>query len=235
MMGLHDGMRWMVSIGITGIVSGVLCCSLWQVGCADRSAYEVSLVDTTNEYPEQEIWGSTIVLSRDGMITSRIQAGHIARYKQKSETWLDSGVVVDFYGNDGRHTSRLTAKRGLVEGDQDQSDMHAWGNVVVVSDSGQTLETEAIRWDHAQDQIVSDTFVTITTELDTLYGFGLVSDGQLENWEIKKPTGKTVREFDLRREREAEQKTPSDATESDTLEAAIDTLNEIIDTLAAEN
>jgi hypothetical protein len=26
-----------------------------------------------------------------------------------------------------------------------------------------------------------------------LYGFGLISDGTLENWEIKQPTGKTVR------------------------------------------
>ena len=228
MMGSSDSMRWVVSIGITGMVAGVLCCSLWQVGCADRSAYEVSVVDSTSDSPEQEIWESTIVLSRDGMVTSRIQAGHIARYKQKSETWLDSGVVVDFYGNDGRHTSRLTAERGLVEGDQDQSDMYAWGNVVVVSDSGQTLETETIYWDHTLDQIVSDTFVTITTELDTLYGFGLVSDGQLENWEIKKPTGKTVREFDLRREREKKQDVPSDTTESDTLK-------EVIDTLVVEN
>jgi LPS export ABC transporter protein LptC len=224
MMRVHNSMRWVVSIGITGIITGVLCCSLWQVGCADRSAYEVSVADTTKEYPEQEIWESTIVLSRDGMVTSRIQAGHIARYKEKSETWLDSGVVVDFYGNDGRHTSRLTAERGLVEGDQDQSDMQAWGNVVVVSDSGQTLETEAIRWDHARDQIVSDTFVTITTELDTLYGFGLVSDGQLENWEITKPTGKTMREFDLRRERDKKQDVPLDTTASDTLKENIDTL-----------
>ena len=223
MMKFSDSKRWIVCLGITCVLAGVMICSLWQTGCADRSSYEISVSDSTGESPEQEIWESTIVLSRDGIITSRIQAGHIARYKQKSETWLDSGVVVDFFGNDGRHTSRLTAERGLVEGDQDQSDMRAWGNVVVVSDSGQTLETEAIRWDHTLDQIVSDTFVTITTELDTLYGFGLVSDGQLENWEIRQPTGKTVREFDLRRERALKQDTTSDTTESDTLKEVTDT------------
>ncbi len=224
MIGSSDSMRWIVSLGITGVLAVVLCCSLWQTGCVDRSSYEVSMRDSTKESPEQEIWESTIILTRDGVITSRIQAGHIARYKQKSETWLDSGVVVDFFDNEGKHTSRLTAERGLVEGDQDQSDMYAWGNVVVVSDSGQTLQTEAIRWDHTRDEIVSDTFVTITTELDTLYGFGLVSDGQLENWEIKKPTGKTVREFDLRRERDVEQDVTSDTTESDSLKEVIDTL-----------
>ncbi len=223
MIGSSDSMRWFVSLGITGVLAVVLCCSLWQTGCGDRSSYEASVKDSTAESPEQEIWESTIILTRDGVITSRIQAGHIARYKQKSETWLDSGVVVDFFDNDGKHTSRLTAERGLVEGDQDRSDMYAWGNVVVVSDSGQTLQTEAIRWDHTRDVIVSDTFVTITTELDTLYGFGLVSDGQLENWEIKKPTGKTVREFDLRRERDVEQDAPSDTTESDSLKEVKDT------------
>ncbi len=223
MMGSSDRMRRCVSLGITMGLAVVLCCSLWQTGCMDRSAYETSVSDSTVESPEQEIWESTIVLSRDGVITSRIQAGHIARYKQKSETWLDSGVVVDFYDNEGKHTSRLTADRGLVEGDQDQSDMYAWGQVVVVSDSGQTLRTEAIYWDHTRDVIVCDTFVTITTELDTLYGFGLVSDGQLENWEITKPTGKTLREFDLHRKRDVEQDAPSDTTESDSLKEVVDT------------
>jgi LPS export ABC transporter protein LptC len=164
---------------------------LWLIiGCTSRQSSNQIQTDST-EVPEQELWESTVILSNNGTITSRVQAGHIARFKGRDETQLDSGVVVDFYNKEGQHTSVLTSERGTVKGDS--NDLYAWGNVVVISDSGQVLRTEAIRWDHNTDKIISDTFVTITTKFDTLYGFGLISDGTLENWEIKQPTGKTVR------------------------------------------
>ena len=178
-----------VSIGLLLLNLLVLCMT---TGCVSRQPSIEFLVDST-EVPEQEIWESTIILSKDGTITSRIQSGHIARFKGRDETHLDSGVVADFYNKDGKHASVLTSKRATVKGDQ--NDLYAWGNVVVTSDSGQVLRTEAIRWDHTIEKIISDTFVTITTKFDTLYGYGLISDGTLENWEIKQPTGKTVREI----------------------------------------
>ena len=184
-------------------------------GCMDGGSRSFTEADTTLEFPEQEIWNSTITLSRDGIISSRIQAGHISRFKTKTETFLDSGVVVDFYDKQGRHTSKLTSLTGTVIGKQ--NDLYARGNVVVVSDSGHVLRTEAIRWDHTIEKIISDTFVTITTEFDTVYGFGLVSDGQLGNWEIKKPTGTTVRELNLEREK----KRTSDTTQVDTFDSVL--------------
>jgi LPS export ABC transporter protein LptC len=187
-----------VTIGVSFLLTGL------GSGCMSRPSREFAEADSGAEFPEQEIWNSTITLSRNGVVTSKIQSGHIARYKARSETILDSGVVVDFYDREGNHTSVLTSQRGLVK--DEQNDLFAWGNVVVVSDSGQVLRTEAIQWDNAREKIISDTFVTITTALDTLYGFGLVSDGELKNWEIAKPTGKTVRDLavERRRDRQAE-------------------------------
>jgi LPS export ABC transporter protein LptC len=184
---------------LTAIILSLGLAVFFASGCMNRSPEHRTLPDSTMELPEQEIWNSTIIMSRDGATTSIIHAGHIARYKQKTETLLDSGVTVDFYDKQGRHTSVLTSNEGMVKGEE--NDLSAWGNVVIVSDSGQVLRTEAIRWDAATEKIVSDTFVTITSALDTLYGIGLVSDAQLENWEIKKPTGKTYRELDLNRQR----------------------------------
>ena len=192
-------------------------------GCTDRSSERSSGPDSTAGLPEQEIWNSTIIMSQGGETSSIIHAGHIARYKQKTETLLDSGVKVDFYDKQGRHTSVLTSEEGMVKGDE--NDLSAWGNVVIVSDSGQVLRTEAIRWDAESEKIVSDTFVTITSAMDTLYGIGLVSDAQLQNWEIKKPTGKTYRELNLNRQR----KPKIDTIGTDTLKlpANNDTINVI--------
>jgi LPS export ABC transporter protein LptC len=191
-------------------------------GCSNRSAEHISIPDTTGELPEQEIWNSTIIMSRGGETSSIIHAGHIARYKQKTETLLDSGVTVDFFDKQGQHTSVLTSEEGMVEGEE--NNLSAWGNVVIVSDSGQVLRTEAIRWDGTTDKIVSDTFVTITSALDTLHGIGFVSDAQLENWEIKKPTGKTYRELNLNRQR----KPRIDTIRTDTI--SVPSNNDTIDT-----
>jgi LPS export ABC transporter protein LptC len=196
----------------------LLCSSLWVLsassGCTNRQSGSIVKVDST-ETPEQELWGSTVILSKNGTITSRIQAGHISRFKGRAETMLDSGVVVDFYDKDGKHTSVMTSKYGKVQGEQ--NDLYAWGNVVVTSDSGHVLRTAAIQWDHTTQKIRSDTFVTITTQLDTLHGYGLVSDDNLENWEIGQPTGETVRKLVIESHREkrvdtTSTKSPVDST-----------------------
>jgi len=187
---------------------------LLGTGCQQRTLERIGLSDSTKARPEQEIWNSTIILSQNGVSTSKIHAGHIARYKSKTETFLDNGVTVDFYDKQGRHTSTLTSDSAMVQGEQ--NNLFAYGNVVVVSDSGQVLRTEAIRWDATSEKIVSDTFVTITTALDTLYGIGLVSDGELQNWQIEKPTGKTYRELNLERERNRQ----TDTTRTVAAEAA---------------
>ena len=72
--------------------------------------------------------------------------------------------------------------------------MRAIQNVVVKSDSGVTLFTDTLSWDHAQGTIYTDDSVMITTEKqDTLYGIGFESDVQMEHWKILHPSGVTNR------------------------------------------
>ena len=75
------------------------------------------------------------------------------------------------------------------------NDLVAEGNVVVVSDSGVTLYTELLRWDHKKERILSDVFIKLVSEQDTLTGIGFESDSDLENWTIFEPSGVTNREI----------------------------------------
>jgi hypothetical protein len=64
----------------------------------------------------------------------------------------------------------------------------------VKSDSGITLFTSALAWDHDAESIYTEEPVMITTEQnDTLYGVGFESDLELNNWKILKPSGVTGR------------------------------------------
>jgi len=162
--------------------------------------------------PDQEGWNSTVISTDRGRISAKIQYGHMRQYSKRQMVYFDQGVTVDFFNPEGQHTSRATAERGALN--EATNDVEALGHVVVASDSGITLFTEAIRWDHTQQRILSDMFVTVTTaEHDTLYGVGFESDQSLANWVIKKPTGVTEKKVDIKRLQEPKGQEPAVATE----------------------
>ncbi len=72
--------------------------------------------------------------------------------------------------------------------------MRALHNVIVESDSGITLFTDTLSWDHDAELIYTDDSVMITTKQnDTLYGVGFESDLLMNSWRILNPSGVTSR------------------------------------------
>ncbi len=148
------------------------------------------------EIPDQEGWNSTVTTSKNGKVAAIIRYGHMQRFKQRQVVELNGQVTVDFFNEQGVQTSNLVADRGRL--DETNNNIEAFGNVVVVSDTGITLKTERLRWDNSIEKIVSNDFVTIiTAEQDTFYGKGFESDQNLENWRIIAFSGKTSRGLDL--------------------------------------
>ena len=178
-----------------GIILLLVVVALMVVSCAEISIPPAPL-KKSQDVPDQELWDATITFTRDGIPVAVIQAGHISKFSRRSVTYLDSNMVVDFFSKEGKHASRLTAEKGQV--DEVRKDLLATGNVVVATDSGATLKTPALRWDNRSRRIISDAEVIVTTATDTLYGIGFVSDENLENWEIQKPTGRSFRTWERR-------------------------------------
>ncbi len=145
-------------------------------------------------YPEQELFDATIRFYQSDRVSGVLQAGRIRKYEKNSTILLDDGVEMDFFDESGKHTTWLRADSGRA--DEVRKDLHAFGNVVARSDSGQTLETSQLRWENRARRIVSDTRVKLMTPTDTLYGIGFVSDENLKNWTIDQPQGVTFREFE---------------------------------------
>jgi LPS export ABC transporter protein LptC len=76
--------------------------------------------------------------------------------------------------------------------DVDQQTFDFIGAVRVESENNRLLLTEKLLWFREDRHIETESFVSIFTERDTLYGYGLHSDESLQNYEIKKVSGNII-------------------------------------------
>ena len=155
--------------------------------CISCSKVESNGDDSSEELKENEIWNPVIVLTREK--TKLVRAKSEKLYKNTNEMALLVGnVVVDFYNEEGNHISILYSDSARI--DEQNNNLHANGNVYVVSDSGYTLSAKKILWDNRYEMIVAEDSVMFThTEGDTLYGIGFESDIDLERFKIFRPFG----------------------------------------------
>ena len=172
---------------ITFILAAV-CVLCGLVQCQRLDDRSGSGPESTKEVPEQESWNSRIILSDKGETTAIIRAGHIRQFEKRQIAEIDSGLTVDFYARDGTHASVLTAENGLY--DRKTQDMRAVGSVMVISDSGDTLRAEELRWNNTQRKILADGPVRISNPQGVQTGVGLRSSANLEDWTLNKVTGK---------------------------------------------
>lgn len=167
-------------------------------GCQKRQEDTATNIEEI-EFPDQEGWNSTVTSTKNGIVSAIIQYEHMQQFKKRKVVEFDGGIVIDFFDEQGIHTSNLTSKKGRL--DEATNNIEAFSNVVVVSDTGITLKTERVWWDNSREKIISDQFVTIiTADDDTIQGDGFESDQNLENWIIlgkDKGRGKLSKGVDL--------------------------------------
>lgn len=159
------------------------------LGCDEKlKPSVVPLPDT--DIPSQESWNSTITFSDSARVKAILWAGHIAQFSEHRYTVLSDSIRVDFFDADQNHTSLLTARRGRVN-DATQ-DFVAYGNVVVISDSGTTLKTDSLFWTNATRKIHTQAFVDIVSPTEHIMGHGMESDQNLKNYRIFRVTGSAL-------------------------------------------
>ena len=156
-------------------------------GCEEKIKPSITNTKLGQDIPTQESWDARIIFTNSGKITGILKAGHIAMYAAKKYTILDSNITVDFFDENEKHTSILTAQRGKVN--DVTKDFEANEHVVVISDSGTTLRTEELYWDNTNRKIHTPAFVEIISPKEQIQGHGLISDQSLKNYTILKVIG----------------------------------------------
>lgn len=136
---------------------------------------------SVEELPSQESWNSIITFSDSGKISAILYTGHLRKYDDKRETFLDQNIKVDFFDQEEVHTTTLTSIKGRV--DESVNNLFAIDSVVVFSDSV-TIKTDEMMWRNKDRKIVSDKFVTVISPNETIQGYGFESDQSLRNYVI---------------------------------------------------
>ena len=157
------------------------------IACGSRGESDNS--DYTEELIENEIWNPLIILSREEAKIVTAKAEKLYKYSGKKSLLIGS-VEVDFFGEEGDHISILHSDSAQI--DELSNNLHANGNVYVVSDNGYTLTTSQLFWDNRYQMIIAeDSVMFTTTEGDTMYGVGFESDMDLDQWRIFRKFGVT--------------------------------------------
>lgn len=159
----------------------VVISMLFQFCSSKRVKPSVDLNLNTQELPSQESWNSVITFTDSGKTKAILWTGHLRKFDEKRETFLDKNVKVDFYNDEQIKTSTLTSKKGRV--DETTNNLYAIDSVVVFSDSV-TIRTEEMMWRNKDRKIVSDKFVTVVSPQEKIEGYGFESDQNLKNYVI---------------------------------------------------
>lgn len=135
--------------------------------------------------------GSNVVInySDKGVVRIRAQGKSVTRHNTaKPYLEFTDGIQIDFFGQDGKTESTLTARYATAV--ENSKEMTARDSVVVVNIKGERLNTDELVWDEDRKVIYSNTFVKISTNDEIIYGNGMTANENFTDYVIKHITGK---------------------------------------------
>lgn len=172
-------------------------------GCHREPASAPSMEDVRNEVaPQQESWNVRYVITETDpdAVSSRprmdIEANYMASYETEDSTYTvmqgDSleRVLVHFYDEAGDTSATLLADRIILFEEEDR--FEAWGNVVAETPDDRHLESEHLLWLETSREVRTPGFVRITTPQETVQGYDLIADEDLETYTLRRVTGQVL-------------------------------------------
>jgi LPS export ABC transporter protein LptC len=119
-----------------------------------------------------------------GVLKSRIMAPELRQYHFAEEKHTDfpRGIKFYRYRDSSLLESSLVADEGI-----NYEEKELWevtGNVVMVNQKGEKLETDKLFWNQKEKRIYTDAWVKITSADATINGTGLVSDEEFNEYEV---------------------------------------------------
>jgi len=148
--------------------------------------HTLSLMDTI---PIEQARDIAVYYSDSGRIKAYLESPFMKSHQAK-DGYIEfpDGFKVIFYDENRNPKSEITAKYGIRY--EKTKTMEAKNNVIVKNlATNEQLNTEQLIWDEKKKIIYSDVFIKITRQDEVLYGDGLTSDQDFENYTIKNPTG----------------------------------------------
>lgn len=151
-------------------------------GC-ENDLEKVNLVTGKDVLPVESSSGLTILYSDSGKVKVKISALEMNRFATDSPyTELPKGVKVEFFDQNLKVSSTLTSNHAIRKDREFITE--ARGDVIVVNEKGEKLNTELLIWDERTSKIFSSEFVKISTPDKIIFGNGFEANQDFTNYKI---------------------------------------------------
>jgi len=145
---------------------------------------KVKSLTAGEKFPTEVINDAVVLYSDSGIVRVRLTAPKMEHYyEEEPYVELTEGINLVFYNEDGDVTSHLTANYAINY--EKSGRLEAKGNVVLINEIGEKLNTEHLIWKQKEERIYSDVFVKITTAEEIIWGDGFESNQSFTNFKIK--------------------------------------------------
>jgi len=176
------------------------------VGCDRRTDQVTSMQDVLDEgAPVRESWevdyyvNETVRGSGESRPRLHIFSVYMATYEQGDSTFtlmrgysdtLSQRVIVHLFDTEGDTSAVVHANR-LIYYDEERR-FSASGRVVVTTEAGKRLESEDLFWDEKERKIRTPGFTRITTPMETIQGYQLVAEEDLDTYTLARISGQVL-------------------------------------------
>jgi len=157
--------------------------------CACENDIEkVKFFSSKDNSPVESTTDAELIYSDSAIVKVILNAPQLDRYTGDDPyIELPKGVNLVFYGDSMQIESKLTANYAVSR--EKSGKMEAKGNVVLINEKGEKLNTEHLVWDENTEMIYSEEFVKITTADEIIMGEGFESNQNFTKFKIKKIKG----------------------------------------------
>ena len=131
--------------------------------------------------PDSEVRGATIYLYNKGKVKTQIVSDKIIKFEAQDST-MAYILDIDIYDSTGQVSTEIVGDSGIIR--ENQGMLYIYGNVVVLTQDRNKLETDYLWWDSKTDKIRTDAFVKVTTDEEVVTGWGLEADNSLSRYKI---------------------------------------------------
>lgn len=161
---------------------------LFFFSCKENNLHDLSNIKAAEKLPLESMMDGEIYYSDSAKIVAKLSAKKIDHYvTNKSFTVMPRGIVVEFYNGAEEPETKMQANYAIKYDDKEI--VEAKGNVIIINEKGDKLNTEHIIWDEKNDKITTNVAVKITTSKEVLYGDGLESNQSFTKYKILKLRG----------------------------------------------
>lgn len=173
------------SLSIAILFSGI---AVLFFSCANK-VEKIKEISADEKLPSMVADNYEMLYSDSAIVRFKMITPKMIRYEEEKEPFTEfpNGIEIEKFDGKMKVVSRITANYARYL-DREKKWI-AKNNVVAINETGDSLKTEELIWDENNGRIYSDLFVKIIRKDQIINGIGFESDQEMQNWEVKKPTG----------------------------------------------